>query len=190
MSSGAPDLKYIFPNRMFRNDGGVMFQDVTTSGGFGHLQKGHGIAFCDIDNDGDQDVFAVWGGAFSGDVFQNALFENPGHGNNWINIKLEGIQSNRSAIGTRIKLLLKGEEGIREIHRTVTTGGSFGGSSLQVEVGLGSAEKVMEMVVTWPASGVEQSFKDIQANRFLLIVENKDQIIELDRKEFSFRKNP
>ena len=34
-----------------------LFQDVTTSGGFGHLQKGHGIAFGDIDNDGDQDVY-------------------------------------------------------------------------------------------------------------------------------------
>ncbi|MCP4654372.1 MAG: hypothetical protein GY856_03025 [bacterium] len=50
------------PNKMFRNDRGRRFQDVTTSGGFGHLQKGHGVSFTDVDQDGDQDVFAVMGG--------------------------------------------------------------------------------------------------------------------------------
>ncbi|HIA36563.1 MAG TPA: CRTAC1 family protein [Flavobacteriales bacterium] len=186
VGTGAPDFKSIFPNRMFRNDGGNMFQDITTSGGFGHLQKGHGIAFSDLDNDGDQDVYAVLGGAYSGDVFQNALFENPGHKNNWLTIKLVGDQSNKPALGTRIKLILQGEEGIREIHRTVTTGGSFGCSSMQVEIGLGKAEKVIEIVVFWPASGIKQTFQDIPVNRFILIAENKNQIIELDRKKISF----
>jgi len=51
---------------MFPNNGGKVFQDVTTSGGFGHLQKGHAIAFGDIDNDGDEDIFEEMGGAYSG----------------------------------------------------------------------------------------------------------------------------
>ena len=49
---------------MFRNAEGKFFQDVTTSGGFGHLQKGHAVAFGDIDNDGNLDVFEVIGGAY------------------------------------------------------------------------------------------------------------------------------
>ncbi|MBL4578643.1 MAG: CRTAC1 family protein [Flavobacteriales bacterium] len=190
VGTGAPDLKYIFPNRMFRNDGGQRFQDVTTSGGFGHLQKGHGIAFCDLDNDGDQDVYEVLGGAYSGDVFQNALFENPGHGNNWLNLKLEGVRSNKSAIGARIKLIVEGGDGLREIHRTVSTGGSFGGTGLQVEVGLGKAEEVIRLEITWPTSGTIQSFKNVGANQFLLIVEDTDQMLQLDREAISFRKNP
>jgi hypothetical protein len=44
---------------MFRNDGGRVFQEVTTSGGFGTIMKGHGVAFGDIDQDGDQDLYVV-----------------------------------------------------------------------------------------------------------------------------------
>jgi len=102
--TGEPDFMALYPNRMFRNDRGRRFLDVTTSGGFGHLQKGHAVAFGDVDADGDQDVYAVMGGALSGDAFQNALFENPGHGNRWITLRLEGTLSNRSAIGARVRV--------------------------------------------------------------------------------------
>jgi hypothetical protein len=71
-------LQTLVPNRMFRNDAGRAFQDVTTSGGFGHLQKGHAVAFGDIDNDGQQDVFAVMGGAIESDKFWSTLYKNPG----------------------------------------------------------------------------------------------------------------
>ena len=87
---------------MFRNRNGELFQDVTTSGWFGHLQKGHGVSFGDLDNDGDQDLHVTMGGFFSGDVFPNAMFLNPGHGNRWITLRLEGTRSNRAAIGARI----------------------------------------------------------------------------------------
>ncbi|PYV18322.1 MAG: hypothetical protein DMG07_04180, partial [Acidobacteria bacterium] len=96
VGTGNPDFRTLVPNRMFRNEGGRFFQDVTTSGGFGHLQKGHGVAFGDIDNDGDQDIYVVMGGGFPGDVARNALFLNPGHGNHWITLVLEGVKSNRA----------------------------------------------------------------------------------------------
>src|SRR6185295_6278809 len=40
IGTGDPDLTTVIPNRMFRNAEGKFFQDVTTSGGFGHVQKG------------------------------------------------------------------------------------------------------------------------------------------------------
>jgi FG-GAP-like repeat len=101
--TGDPDLSTLIPNRAFRNADGKFFQDVTSSGGLGNLQKGHAISFADIDNDGDQDIYTVIGGAYADDTYRCALFENPGHGNHWITLKLEGVKSNRPAIGARIK---------------------------------------------------------------------------------------
>ena len=75
--TGNPDFHTLVPNRMFRNDGGRRFQDVTTAGNFGHLQKGHGIAWGDVDNDGDHDIFEQMGGAYQADRAYSALYENP-----------------------------------------------------------------------------------------------------------------
>src|SRR5713101_6602951 len=91
---------------MFRNDGGKRFQDVTSFGGFGNLQKGHGVSFGDLDNDGDQDIYENMGGAVSGDVYHNVLYQNPGNSNHWITLKLEGVLSNRAAIGARIRVVV------------------------------------------------------------------------------------
>ena len=57
LGTGFISYDALSPNIMYRNAGDGTFQDVTFSGGFGHLQKGHGIAFGDLDRDGDQDIF-------------------------------------------------------------------------------------------------------------------------------------
>ncbi len=149
---------------------------MTTSGGFGHLQKGHGIAFADIDNDGDQDVFLKVGGAVTGDVFASALFENPGHGNHWITLRLVGTRSNRAAIGARIKLTVEEAGRPRDIHVSVTSGSSFGGSSLQQEVGLGRAKRIRRIEVRWPASGQVQVFEDVRVDQALEIREGHPRL--------------
>jgi hypothetical protein len=128
LGTGEPDYRTLVPNVMLRNDRGRRFQDVTESGGFGHLQKGHGIAFGDIDDDGDQDVYHQLGGFYPGDRFRNALFHNPGHGNRFIFLELEGRQSNRDAVGARVRVVIEEGEEVREIHRAVGSVSSFGGS--------------------------------------------------------------
>jgi hypothetical protein len=133
LGTGDPDLGTLIPNRMFRNAEGKLFQDVTTSGGFGHLQKGHGVSFADFDNDGDQDVHEDMGGAFAGDLARNVLYENPGNQNHWIKLKLEGTKSNRAAIGARIKLTARRSTESREIHlwrESASAGDWFGRSHL------------------------------------------------------------
>ncbi len=184
VGTGDPDFRSLMPNRMFRNAEGKRFQDVTTSGGFGHLQKGHGVAFGDIDHDGDQDIYAVIGGAFAGDIFQNVLFENPGHGNHWITLRLEGVQSNRAAIGARIKVRVNTENSSRDIYATVTTGGSFGASSLQQEIGLGQATSIRAIEIIWPATGEVQVFKDIEMDQILKIREGDPVPVPVPSKPF------
>lgn len=188
VGTGDPDFRSLMPNRMFRNAAGTFFQDVSASGGFGHLQKGHGVAFGDLDNDGDQDIYAVIGGAYEGDVFGNALFENPGHGHRWLTLLLEGASSNRSAIGARVRVEVTGPEGITEIHRVVGTGGSFGASSLQLEIGLGNASAIKSVHVFWPATKNEQQFNDLSLDAAYLIREDISVAELLDRKHVSFQK--
>ncbi len=175
--TGQPAFISLVPNVMLRNDNGTRFQDVTTSGGFGNIQKGHGIAFGDVDNDGDQDIFANMGGAYSGDVYQNVLYENPGFKHRWITLRLRGAQSNALGIGARVRLVVKDEAGnLRDIHRVVSTGGSFGSSSLQLEIGLGTAQSIERMEVRWPRTGKTDVFTEVPLNGIALVREGASEL--------------
>ena len=187
LGTGSPGLTSLMPNRMFRNAGGRFFQDVTTSGGFGNIQKGHGVAFGDIDHDGDQDVYATTGGAYEGDVYQNVLFENPGHGNHWIKLKLEGVRSNRAAIGARIKVTAITSAGSRDVYATVTSGGSFGASSFQQEIGVGQARSISAIEITWPVTGEVQVFRDVDVDQILHITEGDPvpKVVEMEPFDLS-----
>jgi FG-GAP-like repeat/ASPIC and UnbV len=170
VGTGSPSFSSLIPNRMFLNLRGERFADVTAAGGFGHLQKGHAVSFVDIDGDGDQDVFSVIGGAFSGDSYANVLFENPGNDNSWLTLRLRGTTANRSAIGARVKLVLDTPSGRREVYRTIGTGGSFGANSLQAEIGLGQAT-VAVLEVLWPGDPEPEVFGRLEV----------DQLIEVEQ---------
>lgn len=174
LTTGDPDYKSLMPNVMLRNDAGRRFQNVTTSGGFGHLQKGHGIAFADLDHDGDQDIYHQLGGFFPGDKYHNALFVNPGHGNHFLTIDLVGVRSNRWGYGARIKLVIDTPAGQREIHRAVGSVSSFGGSPHRQEIGLGDATGINAVEIYWPASDTRQVFKDVAMDRMMRITEGGD----------------
>jgi len=173
--TGMPPMAVLFPNRMFRNHGGEWFEDVSAAG-FAHLAKGHGGAFADVDEDGDQDFYAVLGGANQGDRHRNVFHENPGNDNAWMTLRLEGVETNRAAIGARVAVHVEGPSGAREIHRTVGEGSSFGGSSLQLEIGLGDATTVQRVVVEWPTSGRRQLFTDVRPRGAYRVVEGDPEL--------------
>ena len=182
VSTGDPGLTTSIPNRMFRNAGGAFFQEVTVTGGFGHWQKGHSVSFGDVDNDGDQDIHTTMGGAYAGDIATNVLFENPGHGNHWITLKLEGVESNRLGIGTRIRVKVQTPDGSRDIYSTVSPGASFGASSLQQEIGLGSATAIDTLSLFWPASGRNQVFTNVSLDRAYQIREDAASLVPVDQQ--------
>lgn len=152
LATGAPEFSSIVPNKLYRNIEGKKFEDITYATNTGHIQKGHGVAFADIDNDGDQDIYAVMGGAFEGDHFRNVLFENSSvTGNRWIKLKLEGVASNRSAIGARVRIRIKMPGGaLQDFYHVVNTGGSFGSKPLLISAGLGKATGIEEIKIWWP----------------------------------------
>lgn len=184
LATGDVAIHELRPNVMFLNQGGKRFVNVTMSGGFGHLQKGHGVSFADIDNDGDQDVYEQLGGAYPSDKFNDALFENPGFGNHWLTIKLEGRQSNRCAIGARIhaRIVENGKE--RSVYRHVNSGGSFGCNPLRQTIGLGKAEQLQTLEIFWPTTGKTQTFKNVPMDQAIHIIEGEDQFTTMKLKTF------
>ena len=175
LGTGAPSYTALMPNFFFKNIGGKSFVDVTAASGTGHLQKGHGVAFGDINNDGDQDLFVNMGGFIPGDKYNKALFENPNqaNGSHWIALKLIGEKSNRAAIGAKIKVNLidvKGQKSLR--YREVNCGGSFGSSSLTQNIGLGKNNKIDKLEIIWP-SGQVQVLKDLKEDHKMTIRELK-----------------
>jgi hypothetical protein len=184
LGTGESNYQALLPNRMFRNDRGLAFQDVTTSGGFGHLQKGHGIAFGDLGNNGHEDVFEQMGGAFPGDLFTPALYRNPGNDNHWITLELEGVQANRAAIGARVEVTVMDSGVSRKIYRTVGFGSSFGSNPLRQHIGLGQAQKVESLEVRWPGSGTVQVFHHLPADRMFHLREGDAVAVERKLKSF------
>ena len=167
LCTGEPNLKSVVPNKMYWNREGKTFADITYAGGFGNIQKGHAVGFGDFDKDGDQDFYVVMGGSFEGDIYQDLFFENPiGNKNNWMVLKLEGVTSNRMAIGARVDVEVEENGKTRHIYDMVTTGSSFGGNSLQLEMGLGQAKIIKSITVTWPSrTAVRQSFVHLPVNQ-------------------------
>jgi hypothetical protein len=176
LGTGYPSYESLMPSVMYLNRRGEQFVDVTTAGGFGHLQKGHAVAFADFDHDGDQDVFEQMGGAFPGDRFHDAFYENPGFGNHWITVRLTGTKSNQSAIGARICVETTEQGETQRIYRHVNSGGSFGASPLRQTIGLGSAERINKLEVYWPTSDTTQSFSQVPMDEHFSIVEGRDDL--------------
>lgn len=187
LGTGNPDYKSLTPNKLFRNMGNGTFADVTVSGRVGNLQKGHAVAFNDLDNDGDSDIFIEVGGAYTGDAFSNALYLNPGQNNNrWIKLQLEGTESNRSAIGTKVKVSFK-ENGVsRSVYRILNSGGSFGASALRMEIGVGQATIIDQIEITWPKSQKKKVFKNVKPNQFIKIIEGENNFSKIDIKKIVF----
>jgi tetratricopeptide (TPR) repeat protein len=191
LATGEPSLYSIVPNRMYHNVGGTRFEDVTYSGGFGHIQKGHAVGFGDLDLDGDQDIYAVMGGAYEGDVYQNILYENPiGNQNKWVTILLEGTSSNRSAIGAKIVITIDENGSERTIYHTVGIGASFGGNSLLAEIGLGQATMMKTIAVVWPnKERTITNAANIPPNVHLYIKEGDNQVKQRAVKSVAFAKH-
>jgi len=122
LGTGEPNLRSLIPNMMFHSLGGKRFENVTTNAHVGNIQKGHGIAPADVDNDGDVDFFSAMGGWYEDDVAHANFFLNPGNDNAWVTLRLEGRRSNRAAIGTRVRVRVATPSGRRDIHRQVTGG--------------------------------------------------------------------
>jgi tetratricopeptide (TPR) repeat protein len=183
LGMGNPSFVSLMPHVLLRNKEGKSFVDITASSGTGELHKGHGIAFADLERRGQEDIIAEIGGAVPSDRHVLRLFRNPGNDNDWINVRLTGVKSNRSAIGAEIKVTVENDgHGSRSIYRTVGETSSFGGNPLEQHIGLGHGARILSIDIWWPATNTRQHFTNIGKDQFISIKEFATDYAKLDRK--------
>ncbi len=179
---GYPDLfvpcaKW-YPNALYLND---------TNGGFIEILEGPVVSdsadsksatWGDYDNDGDLDLF-VANYDYIDDVNrfndgeENVLYTNSGNSNSWINIQCVGTISNRSAIGTKVRVKARIFNSpvwqMREI--SGQTGGGFcAQNSLNAEFGFGDAAIIDSLIIEWPRGNIWET-TDVAVNQHLIITE-------------------
>ncbi len=165
---------YNNPGHLLINDGAGAFRDSTaryglrTIDGTGTPSIAVGVATGDVNNDGHVDIFV----ANAGTNFRTGypmLFTKKFDDNNWIRLKLEGAESNRSAIGARIRLTAGGKTQIRDV---ASGGSSFSQNSLWPTFGIGESTVIDDIEIRWP-SGIVQTFKEVEPNQTLEILEER-----------------
>jgi|GEM_PF-7101208 len=153
-------------NLIFRNNGDGTFEDVSATAGMTDSQFTIGSAVADYDHDGDLDIATI------GPATRLVLYRNdtPNKGG-FLEVDLNGVQSNRSAIGTFLKVKADSLSMRRQI-----VGGSSAHSQneLLVHFGLGDLVSIDSLIILWP-SGVHDNWLNLAPNQRLTIGENEVQ---------------
>lgn len=160
-----PAHPYRTPRILFRSlDNGKFEQVFDEAGpGFAGRHSSRGAAYGDIDNDGDLDI-VVWNRNERPSLLRNDL-EGENH---WIQVLLEGVRSNRAALGAQVKAVY----GARMQVQTVLSQSSFySANDLRLHFGLGT-EKTVNLEVRWP-TGETQLLQGVQVDQVVRIREGE-----------------
>jgi hypothetical protein len=131
------------------------------------------MAWADSDADGDLDLYVGNWPNEPGEGERNHLYVNRLSGGNWLAVRLEGRESNRSAIGARISAVtLREGQRLSQIREVAAHSGWRSQSPLVQHFGLGQSDEVRELTVRWPSGAVDR-LTAIPANQVLSIVEGQ-----------------
>ena len=160
-----PTITYAQPPHLFRNLGHKKFDDVSTRVGaaFTRTAVARGAAYGDYDNDGDLDLLVATNNGPA------RLFRN-GAVNHRLRVVLAGTSSNRDAIGAKVRVVRVAGSPVTAM---VKTGSSYlSQSELPLTFGLGAAEKVGGIDVTWPGGRIER-LPGVAGDQVVTITEGK-----------------
>jgi hypothetical protein len=157
---------------LYRNLRDGRFEDVSLEAGPGIStpSASRGCAFGDFDNDGDLDLVVNCVNDFPQLLRCDSTVKN-----NWIKVRTIGTKSNRSGIGARLRCVTR-PPGQSKPHRQIdevrSGGGYFSQNDLRVHFGIGAADKVDDLEISWP-SGTVDLLHDLKANQLYYVTEGK-----------------
>jgi hypothetical protein len=145
------------------------FEDVTEKGGPGIMENApaRGCAFGDYDNDGDLDVIVNCVNAIPQLLRCDSTLKR-----NWIKVKLVGVKSNRTGIGSRVTVTAKTrpDKPLSQMDELRSGGSYFSQNDMRMHFGLDQATKVDMVEIRWLSGQVDQ-LKDLAVNRLYVIQE-------------------
>jgi hypothetical protein len=165
------DLKYAEHKYLYRNLRNGRFEDVTEQGGSGIMERApaRGCAFGDYDNDGDLDIAVNCVNAIPQLLRCDSTLNR-----NWIKIKLVGVKSNRTGIGTRVIVTAKTIPGatkpLVQMDELRSGGSYFSQNDMRMHFGLENATKVEMVEIRWLSGQIDQ-LKNLEVNRLYVIQE-------------------
>ena len=161
-----PDYAYKGPAALFRNLGNGKFVDVTDQCGsaLATPHASRGCAFGDFDNDGDMDVLVM-------NVNEPpSLFRTDVKtGHHWLKVKLTGTQSNRSAIGARVRVKCGAHWQAQQVE---SQSSYYSVNDFRLHFGLGEATKADLVEIRWP-SGKTEAIREVAGDRLVFIQEGR-----------------
>jgi len=149
---------YSIPNFpvLFMNKGDFKFEDVTEASGLAGLPETYQAAWADFNNDGFLDLFVA-----------GRLFENQGNNYRWLKVQLrgDGIQINRSAVGAQVRIHLGGETLSRQVETATGRGNQ---NDMILHFGLGDREGPFDLEIFWP-DGSLSTLEGVNPNQLLVV---------------------
>ena len=163
VESKLPQYPYKTPRVLFRNLGDGKFEELDSQAGEGitAAHSSRGCAFGDFDNDGDLDVLIM-----NMNEPPSLLRNDLGGHQNWIKVKLEGVKSNRSAIGARVIAHYGNKV---QAQALVSQSSYYSCNDPRLHFGLGSATEAA-VEIFWP-NGLHERYPQIAANQLVTIRE-------------------
>jgi hypothetical protein len=158
-----PQYQNKTPRAVFRNLGNNTFEELVAAAGPGvaEAHSSRGCAFGDFDNDGDLDILII-------NLNETpSLLRNDVCGKqNWIKVRLEGVKSNRSAIGARVLARYGGKT---QVQTVLSQSSFYSCNDPRLHFGLGGNASV-DMEVHWP-NGLVETFKRLPINQLITVRE-------------------
>jgi hypothetical protein len=156
-------------NYFYRNNQDLTFQDVSDKWGVAPQRITNGIAYGDLDNDGDLDL--VLNNLNANAVIKrnntNMLFEH-----NYLAIDLHGNNGNSKAIGAKVEVFDKERY---QYHESFPVRGFKSSVEPRLHLGLGSSKVIDSIKISWPIGGMT-TLTNVNANQLLDIVAPTDHI--------------
>jgi len=155
----------ILLRNMLLETGEEKFVDVTDQCGDGLkvMASGRGVAFEDLDNDGRMDVVIL-----NSRGAPTILRNESQTGNHWVQMRLQGVKSNRDGVGARVYVVAGNLKQMDEVHSGRSYQSHWG---TRLHFGLGKHKRIDRIEVHWPRSGVVDILEDVPADQMLTIAE-------------------